>query len=267
MSMRAQISLQFDDADLYENFIVPYKEERILNSLIIKCLSAYYYNNDVRTLIEGTSIDEVTENTGFRSTQEICDSIRTSLMMQDFLTVELQSTIDNGTEDVKNILNKTNDFAVKSGVAKPSESEYGEGVFQIEMKNQSLEKKEEGIVVPQKPLSEDSTFKLLFQMIGKIAEATGNSEVMQMLSSSSESEQSVEPQVEEKNEIQTPIVEVSTVENIPSEKTEEVVQDTQSDNEDVDFSEVITEDTFKPDEPDESEDASAALQDLMASLG
>lgn len=99
MSMRAQLSLLFDDENLFDNFIKPYKEEKLLNNLIIKCLSAYYYDEDIRNGVEGQSkdlsgVDEVT------STQSLVDGIRASLIMQDFLASELQDTIDAGTPDV-----------------------------------------------------------------------------------------------------------------------------------------------------------------------
>lgn len=52
--MRVQLSLNFEDEELFKGFIEPYKRCRCLNSLIKKLLSAYYYNPDIRYLIEGT---------------------------------------------------------------------------------------------------------------------------------------------------------------------------------------------------------------------
>ena len=130
MSMRVQLSLLFDDENLFDNFIKPYQNEKLLNNLIIKCLSAYYYDEDIRKGIEGqtedlSGVEEVT------STQSLVDGIRASLIMQDFLASELQDTIDKQTEDVSEILNKTNEAAEKSGVAKTTQTEYGASVLKI----------------------------------------------------------------------------------------------------------------------------------------
>lgn len=135
MSMRAQLSLMFDDENLFDNFVKPYKDEKLLNNLIIKCLSAYYYNEEVRNLIEGTSLDDVADSEEVTSTQSLVDGIRASLIMQDFLASELQNTIDAGTPDVSEILNKTNEAAEKSGVAKTTQTEYGTSVLKIEQHN------------------------------------------------------------------------------------------------------------------------------------
>lgn len=111
MMMRAQVSLDFKDADLFDNFVVPYKEGRVLNSLIIKCLSAYYYNESIRAQIEGTH--EIPED-DTRSEESLCDSIRNSLLMQDFTADELQKTINAGTEELEKILDKADEFSEKS---------------------------------------------------------------------------------------------------------------------------------------------------------
>ena len=89
--MRTQLSLNWDDKELFNEFIIPYKEHRMLNSLIVKCMSAYYYNEKVRKLIEGAEpSDEPTP-----TSQDICNSIRASLMMQGVPANKQQITIDN----------------------------------------------------------------------------------------------------------------------------------------------------------------------------
>lgn len=132
MSMRAQLSLCFDDENLFDNFIKPYKDEKLLNRLIIKCLTAYYYDEDIRKGIEAYLSDSIADSEEVTSTQSLVDSIRASLIMQDFLASELQDTIDKQTEDVSEILNKTNEAADKSGIAKTTQTEYGASVLKIE---------------------------------------------------------------------------------------------------------------------------------------
>lgn len=151
MSMRAQISLQFSDAYLFENFIVPYREDRLLNSLIIKCLSAYFYDEDIRASIEST----LTVKEDAQSSQSIADSIRKNLVMQDYLATELQSTIDNGTEDIDNILPNSKEKELAS---------------------------QQKIKEAEKQAELDSKYSILLQSIVDLARCQGNTEVFEILS-------------------------------------------------------------------------------------
>lgn len=191
MSMRAQLSLMFDDENLFDNFVKPYKEEKLLNNLIIKCLSAYYYNEEVRNLIEGTSLDDVADSEEVTSTQSLVDGIRASLIMQDFLASELQNTIDAGTEDVSSILNRTNEAAEKSGVAKTTQTEYGASVLKIEQHNLNLGASQESQASTVTSAEPNDTLKILIMAVSKLAEASGNNEVVNLLHSSSASGQVV----------------------------------------------------------------------------
>lgn len=192
MSMRAQLSLMFDDENLFDNFIKPYKDEKLLNNLIIKCLSAYYYNEEVRNLIEGTSLDDVADSEEVTSTQSLVDGIRASLIMQDFLASELQNTIEAGTEDVSSILNRTNEAAEKSGVAKTTKTEYGASVLKIEQHNLNIDGTQESQPQTGASVEPSDTLKILIMAVSKLAEASGNSEVVNLLHSSPASEQAVE---------------------------------------------------------------------------
>lgn len=143
MSARLQLSILFnDDEKLFDNFIIPYKNEKMINTIIKKCLSAYYYHEDVRDLIESKTgfTLEKSDDTDTSDTQSLVDGIRASLIMQDFLASELQNTIEAGTEDVSNILNRTNDVAEQTGVAKTTTTEYGASVLKIEQHNLDLPK-------------------------------------------------------------------------------------------------------------------------------
>ena len=191
MSMRAQLSLMFDDENLFDNFVKPYKDEKLLNNLIIRCLSAYYYNEEVRNLIEGTSLDDVADSEEVTSTQSLVDGIRASLIMQDFLASELQNTIDAGTEDVSSILNRTNEAAEKSGVAKTTQTEYGASVLKIEQHNLNLGASQESQASTGSFTEPNDTLKILIMAVSKLAEASGNSEVVNLLHSSSSNEQVV----------------------------------------------------------------------------
>lgn len=279
MSMRAQISLQFADADLFENFVTPYKENRLLNSLIIKCLSAYYYNEDVRNLIEGTSMSDATNGEEVQSTQSIVDNIRASLVMQDYLATELQSTIDNGTEDIDNILNKTNEVARQTGVAKPSQTESGSNVLQIETKNLNGEGSGESSAPDLKGFDNNAAVNLLLNCVLSLAKSSGNTEVQNLIShsglgvadvkepvSSETVSKQVQTEVPMKQEKVTPISTKIEVED--DYAVEEVVETSGNDFEDS--TPVVTENqadvVTTPADSNSSESASEAMQELLGSL-
>lgn len=292
MSMRAQLSLMFDDENLFDNFVKPYKDEKLLNNLIIKCLSAYYYNEEVRNLIEGTSLDDVADSEEVTSTQSLVDGIRASLIMQDFLASELQNTIDAGTEDVSSILNRTNEAAEKSGVAKTTQTEYGASVLKIEQHNLNLGASQESSTSTDTVTEPNDTLKILIMAVSKLAEASGNSEVVNLLHSSSASEQTVVQSDVSKTESVIPKQEVLNEQAIAqpvSEVTEPVINNNFEVEEDfVEETPVITKDDFAPEQisdiasqvekPDAGdtattkvpanieEDASDAIGELLGSL-
>jgi hypothetical protein len=290
--MRAQLSLMFDDENLFDNFVKPYKDEKLLNNLIIKCLSAYYYNEEVRNLIEGTSLDDVADSEEVTSTQSLVDGIRASLIMQDFLASELQNTIDAGTEDVSSILNRTNEAAEKSGVAKTTQTEYGASVLKIEQHNLNLGASQESSTSTDTATEPNDTLKILIMAVSKLAEASGNSEVVNLLHSSSASEQTVVQSDVSKTESVIPKQEVLNEQAIAqpvSEVTEPVTSNNFEVEEDfVEETPVITKDDFAPEQisdiasqvekPDAGdtattkvpanieEDASDAIGELLGSL-
>lgn len=279
MSMRAQISLQFADADLFENFVTPYKENRLLNSLIIKCLSAYYYNEDVRNLIEGTSMSDATNGEEVQSTQSIVDNIRASLVMQDYLATELQSTIDNGTEDIDNILNKTNEVARQTGVAKPSQTESGSNVLQIETKNLNGEGSGESSAPDLKGFDNNAAVNLLLNCVLSLAKSSGNTEVQNLINHSglgvADAKESVSSETVSKpvqTEVpmeQDKVTPISTKIEVEDDYAVEEVVET-SGNDFEDSTPVVTENqadvVTTPADSNSSESASEAMQELLGSL-
>lgn len=281
--MRAQISLQFDDVDLFQNFITPYKDGRVLNSLIIKCLSAYYYNEEVRNLIEGTSIEDATDGEDIKTNQSLCDNIRASLLMQDFLASELQNTINNGTEDVENILRQTNDFAKESGVAKSTTSEYGSNMLQISMKESKQLEHEITSQQTDESISDSTKFDILIHAVLKLAEASGNSEVVSMLYQSPSSYTDKEVQVSTETSssehvskvLQTDesiVIENKTeVEDSKEAKEDFIVEEVVStsndfDNDAVDVNEIEATSNIMEDVDNSNNDASDAIKELLGSL-
>lgn len=134
---RVQASLIIRDSDLYEDFILPCKAEKSLNTIIVQCLSAYYRNEQVRDLISGTSDDDYSDS-GVVDNQAVCDGLRAALVAQDFFINELKNTIEDGNDDIKSILSGANEKAKDSGVVSPTESKFGQGVDRISPKALAL---------------------------------------------------------------------------------------------------------------------------------
>lgn len=259
MSLRAQLSLLFEDKDLYNQFIVPCKQAKSLNGIIIRCLSAYYYNEEVRNMIEGSPIhfeDDASSNT---STQEICQNIRNTLMMQSIIAGELEATINNGTQSVEDILSRTNKMATESGLAKEQQTGSGGSILQIEQQNAdvlgTIQSHPEKVSVP----ASDATFTLLITAIRKLAETSGNQEVIAMLHGEEDSQSQPVKEIESS----VPVAEVISVpEQVVQEPVVEVPKEEPKPTEDLSFD---VEDDFAPDEV--KVDATQSMLGLIESLG
>lgn len=252
MGMRAQISLQFDDHDLYDNFVVPSKEQRTLNGVIVRCLSAYYYDEEIRNAIEGVVLSSEDASESGKSPEEIFADIRSSLMIQDYLASELAQTLDNGIEDAKTILNRTNSVMRDAGVVSESTSEYGGGVFKVNSETKRLVAKPESSDETGKSDASAGVLDIMVRVMKMLAKGQGNDEAVSMLDTILQSEQEVQQPVEEK----TPSLEPQN----------EVVKDVISEPEKTEVFEEETDD-FAPDVTSPVEDASSDMTDLLASLG
>lgn len=109
MGLRVQVSLQFADETMFDEFIVPHREDRSLNALIVRCLTAYYNSPDVRALIDDDVVD-------VESTEDLISNMRSFIAMQDVLVSSLEDTITEGTNDFTQVVNKINKSAKNSGV-------------------------------------------------------------------------------------------------------------------------------------------------------
>lgn len=103
---RAQVSLIFEDDELFTNLVLGLKQSRDLSPFIIRCMSAYYYNPEVRALIDGHVDEEPTEEVDI---QEQLNSIRNSLLMQAVFAEEGLQTMESGTSEMEDILKYSSD--------------------------------------------------------------------------------------------------------------------------------------------------------------
>ena len=130
-SLRAQVSLIFSDEDIFDNFIIPLKENKELSGMIIKLLTAYYNNEDVRNLVEGFSPDEIEFNDQIKDN---ISQLRQTLAMQDFLFVQAKQVLDDGTSDMEALM-RVNDITKQSGVVKTEQTDSGEALVQLSLEN------------------------------------------------------------------------------------------------------------------------------------
>lgn len=179
--MRAQVSLMFDDADLYENFIIPCKEERRLNGIIVKCLKAYYLDERVRGMIEGGLETEEAQVEGVQTTQEICDSIRASLIMQDYLVEELTQTVENGVEDVESILSQANKRAESHGFGASYQTKSGSTILQLEAPKQQQAEDSTSTPATVPAQAGGDLASILCQAVLMLAKDSNNSQVTALL--------------------------------------------------------------------------------------
>lgn len=101
---RVQLSLILDDDEVYNNLIIPAKHGKELHPLCIRLLTAYYYNEQVRELVDGVSEYQV-EGEQDNSIEDAIASIRSNLAMQSFLQSDLAQLLEDGANDIANIAN------------------------------------------------------------------------------------------------------------------------------------------------------------------
>ena len=123
-SRRVQLSLICADETLYEGLIVPFKENKELHGLVLRLLSAYYYDGELRNAVDGHDLSEYV-------TQEIKDNtdqnmlfaeVRKTLTAMNFLASSAEDTLGGGIDDMLGMLN---DVAKRSGGEASVKSDYG----------------------------------------------------------------------------------------------------------------------------------------------
>lgn len=94
-------TLRVLDNELVDNFIEPYLACDFLRDIIIKCLSAYYYVDDVRYAVDGRPKDADVDPL------RIIEGIRADKDMQEILANELVQYIESQNKEILDILNST----------------------------------------------------------------------------------------------------------------------------------------------------------------
>lgn len=116
---RVQLSLLIDDIKLYEEFILPLKAERSLADLIVKLLSAYYYDDAIGQRIDQSM--EAEEASVIDKRQDLYRDINETMAMMDFLMDEGRAVVEDSTDALSAILSG----AEEAGVAESVDTGYG----------------------------------------------------------------------------------------------------------------------------------------------
>lgn len=106
MNKRVQLSLLFSDTDVYEGLIVPWKANRELNPLIIKLLSAYYYSDEIRGLVDTFGDEEIIceDTTNF---SQVIENAKSTLAYMSMLTEGARTVLTDGIDDINSIASAT----------------------------------------------------------------------------------------------------------------------------------------------------------------
>lgn len=155
MNKRVQLSLLFSDTDVYEGLIVPWKANRELNPLIIKLLSAYYYSDEIRGLVDTFGEEEIIceDTTNF---SQVIENAKSTLAYMSMLTEGARTVLADGIDDINNIASATGGEPAK-------ESKFG---FSMPSFGDALNEASQG--VSNEPASQASQASM------QIADTSGN---------------------------------------------------------------------------------------------
>lgn len=143
MNKRVQLSLLFSDTDVYEGLIMPWKANRELNPLIIKLLSAYYYSDEIRGLVDTFGEEEIIceDTTNF---SQVIENAKSTLAYMSMLTEGARTVLADGIDDINNIASATGGEPAK-------ESKFG---FSMPSFGDALNEASKG--VSNEPVSQES---------------------------------------------------------------------------------------------------------------
>lgn len=227
--MRVQLSLIFRDAEVYDNLIIPYKQQRsALTELIIKLLSSYYYKPDVRALIDA----ETEETQSINDFQSCLEDMRNNLAMQSFLADEMLSSATASVEDMGEILKQA---STKYEQAKATPVEPA--------KLADLSAHREEATKANQEAANKSELAVIAELLKTVLVQQGNTEGVAKLDAITHGQFVAAPEAEPKTERQIPQNETSVSEPNPvviSNPTEQTVV-TDSDEDDASDTEMTEE--------------------------
>lgn len=121
MQNRAQLNLIFTDSDLYKDLVIPSKATRGLGPLVISLLTLYYYNDVVRDMIDGYSLDQIrrgetlTNDFIDKDQKERFENIRMLFSEMDFSIADAQRQVLDGVDSFRGVAGGSKDVSEGSG--------------------------------------------------------------------------------------------------------------------------------------------------------
>lgn len=202
---RVQVSLIFSDDELVEGLIEPLKSNRQLKPLIVNLLSAYYYNEEVRAIVDGED-----QQSGVSDTiKELFSDARNNLLAWDILGDTLGATLEDG-------VGRMQEFA-DSDFGKPSTDEgFGTPLVKVSIPKQEVQTTQQMHQLPSGEEAEkerlsnlESQMENMMKMMTTVLSSMGNGK-------GSQSEVSIEGQVTNKTSTQQPSNQVSYATVLPT---------------------------------------------------
>ncbi len=150
---RVSTSFIIEDDKLYDGFIRPHKGQRTLNNIIIKCLTAYFYDEDIRNRILGSASNTYNDKGLDVDLQTKFSEIKNTLLMQDYYTQQMADLMESGNEMSDDILAKANSRAAEQGNYENTTTNSGSKMLVPKGYNMALEAKIELLTMQVAELS------------------------------------------------------------------------------------------------------------------
>lgn len=128
-SLRVQLSLLLDDEQLYDGFIIPMKENKELNSFVIKLLSSYFYNDEVRALVDNSSAEDMQNES--EQDDHIAGMFSNAQQLLACMSAMEDIALDEFENGIKSMTNMMDDVAEKTGGTRSSQTDFGVSAPQI----------------------------------------------------------------------------------------------------------------------------------------
>lgn len=117
MVKRAALSLDFTDDEVFNNLIVPLKQNRKLSSVVIKLLTKYYYDDEFRAMLEEEDAKSTMDINDYY--EEYFKDVNACLAVMSNLSGNLEDRAKTGLQNIIDTSETRSDVEDDWGVAVP----------------------------------------------------------------------------------------------------------------------------------------------------
>lgn len=121
--LRAQMSIIFDDVTMYNEFITPLKANKELGAFVLKLLTAYYYNDNVRALIDADISDSESAESS-PGTNDYLEKVRNTFFVMNSFIDSAKGSIDEGIKNMQS-------FADSFSSSEDTHTDFGRPVLNL----------------------------------------------------------------------------------------------------------------------------------------